>query len=189
MTATNSAKSYYILYGLAEGKFHSRKLENKLRELGWAGASTPEKADVVIGHSGGCLLTSSSNSVLINPTGWPGRPFSAKFLDKLVKDAKARKQEGNISEFNLKLLYNLWYLVKQLPYNLKMLGPYWLANKSSFVSGVNCTIIRNENDSWCTPALASRYPNGHIYTLPGEHDDCWSNPGPYLEIIQRIANG
>ncbi len=189
MATTGSPKTYYILYGFAEGKLHSRTLEHGLQERGLIKASQLADADVIIGHSGGCLLASNANSVFIDPTGWPEKSFFSKFIDKLVKDMKARKREKATVKFLLKLLSNLWYILIHPMYNLRMVRPYRRVNKPSFTSALACTIIRNEDDSWCTPEIASIYPNSKVYTLPGEHDDCWSNPEPYVEIIQKVANG
>jgi hypothetical protein len=44
-------------------------------------------------------------------------------------------------------------------------------------------IIRNAEDVFCTPSIASDVKN-RVVLLPGHHDDCWYDPNPYVELVK-----
>ena len=48
-------------------------------------------------------------------------------------------------------------------------------------------VVRNSNDPWITPKLnklARLNPHMRIVQLPGDHDDIWLNPKPYIDLLQ-----
>lgn len=47
-------------------------------------------------------------------------------------------------------------------------------------------LIRNQHDVYTTPAVAWKAGSSNItcISMPGEHDDCWYNPEPYIKLFQ-----
>jgi len=50
-------------------------------------------------------------------------------------------------------------------------------------------IIRNQHDAYCSPEVFDIAFNGPrtFITFPGQHDDCWDNPKPYVDLLQSLA--
>ncbi|HWB38761.1 MAG TPA: hypothetical protein VG604_00790 [Candidatus Saccharimonadales bacterium] len=176
MAATNSKPSYWIQYGLAEGRLNSRRLEHQLHTAGFSSADKASKATVVISHSGGCLLHVTGKHVMINPTVWPERSFVRKFLNNLVHDLLLEN-----------LLWGMWYLVTHFAYNIRLYRPYLLSNRPQFHSNETALIIRNDQDGWCSPMVEKIYPKAEIKHLPGSHNDCWRHPEEYVKLIVDYA--
>lgn len=70
-----------------------------------------------------------------------------------------------------------------MSYNFRMLrgrkaGNFWKIRR--------LTLVRNEEDSFCTPDIAN-IPFTHrprFVPIPDQHDDCWLHPERYLDVIQ-----
>jgi len=60
----------------------------------------------------------------------------------------------------------------------------------SFLDRLNkkVILIRNSNDKFCSPKIkqaVSKMPDVRFYELPGEHDDYYTNPRPYIALIPK----
>lgn len=70
-----------------------------------------------------------------------------------------------------------------MPHNFAMLRE---RKRGAFWGIQHLTVVRNTEDSFCTPDLAS-LPFSHkprFVEIPGQHDDCWLHPERYLPVIQ-----
>ncbi len=130
--------------------------------------------------------------VLINPPFWPGKPLIISGMQKLLWDYRAHKLRGQKLRWLLKTWWNTVHLIR-------FLSKSWTislsARKHDFYAALHhhkVVIIRNQDDAWCTPDIQELLePQIHLdlHTLPGQHDDCWTDPEPYVQVIQsELAN-
>ncbi len=183
---TDASPAVCILYGFCEGPRIGRRFESELGRAGFSVEPDVSRADIVVAHSGGCFLVSDSlparQVVMIGLTHWPGKPIVWSLIEKSWNDFRFQRGARNLRGWLHKFAWNLIYFWN-MPNNLRMLkarkrGEFWQAK--------HLTLIRNYEDSFCTPDVASlpfdRTPT--IVELPGQHDDCWLRPENYVDIIK-----
>jgi hypothetical protein len=190
-------RTFAILYGMAEGDFQSRHLRRALATAGLQPVS-PEKADIIIAHSGGSFLipkdTSAKLFIHINALYWSTRPLPESLREKLIYEFRIYQQKGQLHHWAAWLGANLYYMTN-LRHGLSLRKPYYSPedaitqlpdsqqNKHVF--------IRNQHDSYSEGIQIAKQAD-HSYTLmslPGHHDDCWHNPEPYVDIISCTIRG
>lgn len=182
-------KSVAIIYGFAEGKWQGRLMRLALAEVGYRLENNPTLADVIIAHSGGCLILPNSKKqqeiILIDPPYWPGRPMLKSLFSQLLSDPTWRKQNGQLGYWLQKLLWNTYYIFRHPIRNLKMYVPSHKVRLFEILPQQEITIVRNQGDPWCSPETKSRAAKNNIpfYELPGTHDDCWLNPEKYIKVV------
>ena len=174
-----------IIYGFCEGPRMAGRMLRALRQAGYHVTDDPYQADVVIAHSGGCFLVPSDlpakQVIMIGLTYWPGKSILRALIQKNVNDFRFHRRDRNQRGWLQKFRWNLVYFWN-MPRNLTMLrarqrGEFWQVQR--------LTLVRNREDSFCTPDLAS-LPFTHrprFVELPGQHDDCWLHPQRYIPVI------
>ncbi|HSX33430.1 MAG TPA: hypothetical protein VLF91_03785 [Candidatus Saccharimonadales bacterium] len=176
-----------FIYGFCEGPRLAGKMLAVLREAGHTITDDPYAADVVIAHSGGCLLVpqdlpKQTRVIMIGLTHWPGKSILWSLIQKNWNDLLHHRHEraGNVwlQKFSWNMIY-FW----NMRHNLRMLREL---QRGDFWHTPHLTLVRNAEDSFCTPYLAS-LPFSHqpqYVGLPGQHDDLWLHPERYLTVIQ-----
>jgi hypothetical protein len=159
-----------------------------LDQAGFTIVDNPYEAAVVIAHSGGCLLVAedmpAQKVILIGPCYWPGRSIPNSLIRKNINDFRIYRHEHTVRQWANKFSWNCFYFWN-MPRNFAMLralrdSPSWRAR--------NVTVVRNHDDSFCTPDLKS-LPFTHkarFVELPGQHDDLWVHPTPYINLLQSL---
>lgn len=180
-----------IMYGIGEGRWHGKRLRKALTSAGFRLISKAEEADIIVSHSGGCFFLPRTPPdqmiVLINPPFWPGKPLIVSVFQKIWWDFKAFARRGKVLGWLFKTAWNTVHLVRYLGVSLTI---SLKARKRNFYTSLHqdyVVIIRNDQDAWCTPDIQKVLEPHRIFpvhTLPGQHDDCWADPGPYVEVIQ-----
>ena len=184
-------KSVAIIYGFAEGPWHAKRMLRQFERYGYKPTNSPEAADVVITHSGGCLfdfkLRPEQTLVVINPVYWPGRSYVSRFRAKVWQDIWLLLFGGHPIYSLQKLGYNLFYAIKYRRRNGYMLRKKDIFKIETIISHSRTILIRNKDDPWLTPdltPLTQVNPHLRIAELPGGHDDCWLYSEVYLDLIQ-----
>jgi hypothetical protein len=178
-----------ILYGLAEGQKTGQLFEKTLSSAGFSISRDAKDADIVVTHSGGCFLLPASTSarliILIGVPFWPGKAILTAMHQKTLQEFGLRKAEKQLGKWLERMKLHLWYLCN-LPIAVKLWRGRHLGNVWS-VSNRRLVLVRNHDDVYCTPELGSlpfkKAPE--IVELPGQHDDCWDNPAPYIRILEQ----
>lgn len=185
--------TYAIVYGMAEGAFHSRNLRRVLEAAGFQ-PSQPHEADVVITHSGGCyIVPHDARAKLflhINPPYWPSKPMLASAREKLVYDFRLRRQRHQLRRWAVSLAANGMYFLNPRQ-TLRMIWPYITAKRTfDKLPDSMHVFLRTHIDSYCDPKALLKVTGGkHSYlTLAGHHDDCWREPEQYLKVIKSLYN-
>lgn len=185
-------KTAIVLVGFTEGNWHARRFERELTHRGIGIAPDVETADYIIAHSGGCYvippLRDSQTLMLINPTYWPGRSLFRRSLTMIVQLITSVRP-GNRPWYHLwKTAHNTFYLVYRARFNLLMIRQSKFYNLEQSVQHDHMILVRNEADPWLTPDLRTveaQHPKLRVARLPGEHDDCWLNPEPYIRLLEE----
>jgi hypothetical protein len=191
-----AAQTAVILYGIGEGDYHGRAFVAELQSAGFEVIRDARKADIVVTHSGGCFflppLHLKQIFVLINPPYWPGKSLAASTIQKISVDFIDFVTDGRILEWFWKTMINLAHILR---YIFKTLTITLHAHKQRFYEAVRderTAIIRSDQDAFLAPNAQQLLEQkvGHVisfYHLPGQHDHCWRNPAPYVEIIKQFA--
>jgi hypothetical protein len=183
-----------MLYGMAEGGLHSRYLRRALVEAGFQ-ATTPDMADIIIAHSAGSFLipkdTKATLFIHINGPYWRTRTFPDSLREKLIGDWQIRRQKGELRHWLLSGATNTFYMAN-LRHGLSLRKPYYnLDDAIKQLPGGKQhkhIFIRNQHDSYSEDIQLAQHadPSYALISLPGNHDDCWRNPEPYVDIIQSL---
>ena len=160
------------------------------KRAGFRVINDPTTADIIFAHSGGCMLIPPDNSaqtvVLVGIPYWPGRSLLISTITKIRRDFASHIQRHARRAFLMKCIYHVrysmqlyreWLMFTQLP-----LDRPWNNRQRQI-------IVRNRFDMYCVPSVFDAPFNGPrvFISLPGEHDDCWSNPHRYIELLQSKA--
>lgn len=180
-----------IRYGFTEGTWHGKKFRRMLRERGHQIVQEERLADIVIAHSGGCFdmppLKESAILMFINPPYWPERPLRRRASDMTRQLARAIRPGNQPFYHTHKTARNLGYLVRHARTNHEMMRRAITFNLADEINHMPTILVRNSNDPWLTPdldGLQQRYPQLRIARLPGDHDDCWLHPEPYIHLLE-----
>lgn len=186
-----------IKYGIGEGDYHGRAMVRELKAAGFKVVRNAKKADVVVTHSGGCFFLPPPELnqviVLINPPYWPGKSLVISTLQKVMIDFIDYTWDGKIGPWLFKTIVNLVHLMR---YILRAVTITLHAHKQRFYQALrddSTIIIRNERDSFLAPdadrLLRDRAGrNFQFIELPGQHDTCWRDPKPYVDIVRTAAD-
>ena len=177
-------KTVCLVYGFAEGPRVSAKMRRELTERGYGLVKDPGKADVIVAHSGGCFMLPPEHKarlvLLIDPPMWTGRgPLRGL-------PAKVR-QETKDEYWYRKTALNVWYFTRRPLKWMKMGGH--IRNGALNTRNARVMMIRNQEDSFTNPsdALTCVSDNGwSICSVAGGHDDLWSNPKRYVDVLQGL---
>jgi hypothetical protein len=182
----------HIVYGFTEGNWHGKKFRRALRDRGYSMTHDITRADYVIAHSGGCYdvppLADNQRLMLINPTYWPGRSLAERAKNMSQQIVKSIRP-GNKPFYHLyKTLRNIGYLFYHHRTNQFMIRRSKTFNLEQEIKHGKTLLVRNDHDPWITPdldRLQSLNKQLHIARLPGEHDDCWLHPEPYIDYLEK----
>lgn len=179
-------KSVCILHGFCEGPRVSRKFRAQLVASGFRLTKDASKADVLIGHSGGCFLipeeTRATQIIQIGIPYWPGHSMASSIWRKIVADL-ASHRGGGLLLWIRKTFWNMVYFWN-MPANVRML----LARKAGTMwkYGSITVVARPELDTICTSEmdiLPFSHKATHITIQGHHHDDCWRYPQKYIDLI------
>jgi len=183
-------KKICILYGGAEGKLISKKLRKELVANDFSLVTSPYAADLLICHSAGIFFVPKDcKKPLILSVGMPcntnGR-LTAKVFRRLGLEFI---HPDNILPRVKKLGINIFYL-----FDVKHLSRSIQGYKRQIY---NCTdtnkvvTIVNKKDPFVDTASSlqlSKSSNWVYISMPGQHDDLWIKPKPYVEIIKVLMS-
>lgn len=176
-----------VLYGFGEGPRVGRRLVKALTAKGHDVVVDPAGADVIITHSGGCLLLPSEirakQIIHVAPYYWPNKSWFACMSRKLLDDLQTHHAEGDLHFWAHKTFWNFVYFWR-MSANFKMMRR--LKGKDRWRHGEITAVVRPRFDTFCIPEPKSLpYKPSAVYiSMPGSHDDCWRDPAPYISLIQ-----
>lgn len=184
-------KTIAILEGWAGGPWHTKQFRRALAEAGYK-IAPKSTADIIFANSAGCydipLGVSAKLVVLVDAPYWPGKHLLRRLFVKVKTDSKTVIERFGWKHFLAKKFWELLYILIQPRYTWLGISQH---NKTIFLDNLKnkpVIFIRNELDDFCDPNIAKHlqtYKNVQLVNLPGEHDDYYYNPAPYIEIIEN----
>lgn len=178
-----------IIYGITEGPATGQQLQAALERAGFEIVHNPTEATIIFAHSGGCLLVPPKNNAkLIIMSGlpyWPGRPWAYATGIKIWREYRHYRLRHAMKQWFHKLAIHMRYML-----NLRaaLLMAANLSVDKPWNSRQHQVILRNRHDTYCSPdVLRLPFKGSRTFiSLSGEHDDCWENPIPYVNLIQSL---
>jgi hypothetical protein len=180
-----------VKQGWAGGKWHTRQFEDALKAAGYK-ITDELNADVVIAHSVACydlkIKSPATYFILIDPPYWPKKHILLRFFEKQRQDILTLNRIYGQKYVIKKVLWGMLYAVAKLQYTILALK---MADNLSFLDELkdkNVLIIRNQQDKICSADIKvalTAYPDFYYWELPGEHDDYYTNPKPYIDLLPK----
>lgn len=192
MSKISNSTTVAIIHGFGEGWLSSGLLRAELETKGYRIIKDAKTADVIIAHSGGCFMVPPDARaklvLLIGISYWPKKPWFVCMAKKIWYDARHFRQERTLSEWFRKTAANTLY-IGNLPRNMRMWHAWKIKGTIWKLPSATTVAIRNQYDVFCTPEL-SELPfeeKIHFIELPGQHDDLWINPKPYVDVVKSYV--
>jgi len=176
----------YIAYGWLEGTWQGKKLRSHLVDAGHTVTSSMQEADVIIAHSAGCyMLTTTANTkltLLIGLPNWPRTLIKCTF-------EKVRIEHKDCYWFK-KTFWNLIYAIFQ---PVRLVSVYRSFNKKTLPNFKNCEVIliHNKLDTYMDEGVSTDLAKQHNWqykNVSGEHDDLWQNTDFYINFIKQYIS-
>lgn len=186
--------SVHLVYGFSEGTWHGKKFRQQLTKHGYSTTEHIDQADYVIGHSAGCYdippLRDEQVLMLLDPTYWPGRTLASRAWNEIMQLVLAIRP-GNQPFYHLyKTGHNIANVIRHPLRNRRLVLRARTFNLEDEVTHRQTIVVRNHGDPWMTANLDKlQLINPHlvIKQLPGEHDDCWLHPDPYINFLDEYT--
>jgi hypothetical protein len=180
-----------IKQGWAGGPWHTKQFEQAVRTAGFT-VTDVAHADVVIAHSMACYdlktKTPAQYYILIDPPYAPGQSVIGRFIQKQRQDNRTLKTSQGWKYILGKNIWGAFYVLAKPKYTSLTLKSAGQLDFLGDLKTKNVLVIRNEQDFICSPAIhvaLASYPHVFFKTLPGEHDDYYTNPQPYIDLIPK----
>lgn len=177
-----------ILYGLFEGPALGKKMIAACTNRGHDIVTDANSADVIIAHSGGWLFLPNNITdkkiVIINASHKSEIPLSKRFYWRTRYDLKHVILSKLFFTWLHEFIIKLWYAITQTSHWLKMRQLFAVKDITPIINSKGTIVIQSADLSWYdknTMQYASRFINFNF----GDHDDCWRNPAPYLDITEN----
>lgn len=176
-----------VIHGFAEGPYISRSFRRAVAAGGFSFTTNPHQADLLLAHSGGCFLVpqgiKSAYLILINPPYWPGRHPLRGVGHKVIHE---RKDMFWLQKTILNCLYAVAHPAQWVRMEQAIRRQQWPQPEPQ----QTVIVIRSADDSFSQSEQLREYisARGWVYQeLPGDHDELWRNPQPYVELLQTLS--
>lgn len=185
-----NAHNIYIIYGFGEGPKLAHRIKQKLAAQGGKLVNTPEEADIILTHSGGCFFlpnVTDKTVVIVNPV--CGSLWQLPFVmsRKIGSDFMYLVRRGHFFTWLGKTLWNLWYIISRVDRTIAMArkAPGY-QTKLPVVQAERVFVINNAHDPWAKAVPGQEIIKHHYtyITFPGPHDDLWLHPSKYLDVLK-----
>jgi hypothetical protein len=182
-----------LQYGVLTGRRVGKKFCKTLAEAGYQLVQNAQDADIIIGHSAGCFwlpqAPTKQKLMLINPPYWPGRSVTERAKARARTHLRYRRYGYNFKQWLWRSAWGAFYGLDIPRTRLinRVAREYEL---EKIITNHTAVIVRNSDDDWLTPdveKLTHDHPGVQVVHIPGDHDDLWLNPRPYVEALERLA--
>ncbi len=185
-------KTVAISYGWSGGKWHTKNFANSLKEAGFKLINGINKADIIIAHSAGCYrLPKSSRAslvILIGPPYWPEKSIARRLLKKIRSDTRHIIKHHGISYTIKKFIWAIIYILLKPSLTIAALINHRRLDFLEELKDRKVIMVRNEEDHTCSPDIETavkKLAHVHYLKMPGHHDDYYTNPQPYIDLLLK----
>ena len=183
-------KTCAIIYGITEGPWHARRMRQEIAKRGWKYISEPSKADIIIAHSGGVFFIGKPKKhqtvLLIDPT-CPADNHPHKHVRKFIAwEFRNTALSKEFPNWMWRMIHNVYYTAAHFPRNREIARRFREHSIAPVLQHPRTYIVQSANHGWYDgPTLRKQAEPRHIDVVfvNSHHDDCWNNPGRYLDLI------
>lgn len=179
-----------MFYGFAEGPKIAKRFHRAMRKAGGVSVEDPSQADIIICHSAGAYdcptLENKPHILLIGPPYWPSKTLLTRLFHNVSDDFMTSIKQKQLAYWGYKTCWNIIYAVLHPVRNVRAAQHSQTNSFYGRFDDTRITILRNDNDAWLMPDVRQQLKhltNISWQTLPGEHDNCWYEPVPYVDLI------
>ncbi|MDB5169843.1 MAG: hypothetical protein JWN82_239 [Candidatus Saccharibacteria bacterium] len=184
-----------IQYGVVTGPWVGKKFRRALTAAGYRHVEDIAEADIIITHSAGCFWLPPSDQplLLINPLYWPGKTIRQRVKDRARSHRHYRQNGYPLGYWLGRTWWGVYYGIVDYRRTRKIMNyaeQFDLPQAIAAIAGRRVVIVRNDKDDWLTPdldSLRAANPKLSIISVPGDHDNCWYNPEPYIAAIRSLV--
>ncbi|HEY1064394.1 MAG TPA: hypothetical protein VGE30_03840 [Candidatus Saccharimonadales bacterium] len=188
------ASKVALQYGVLTGERVGRPFIAALQKAGFEITSRPESADIIIGHSGGCFwlpqAPTKQKLLLINPPFWPGRTVKSRIIRRTLTYFMFWRHGYTLPRWLWRSGWGIYYGITELPRHHALGKQSSRYRLEAIIERHTALIIRNTADDWLTPnykQLLNKHQGLSFAELPGDHDNCWINPEPYVRALKSFV--
>lgn len=184
-----------LQYGIFGGPLRAKRFAQALTKAGHTLEPNAAQAEVVICHSAGCFWlpepsTKKQFFILIDPPYWPGKTITERARDRARSHLQYATFGYPFRHWLHRTAISAYYAVidASRTRRIRKFAPSY--DLTEVVKDRRGILVRNEHDDWLTPNLqdfSKENPNFKVVQMPGDHDDCWFDPKPYIELLKTIA--
>lgn len=178
--------SIAVVYGFSEGWLTGRLLRHAFVARGLKNERV-QNARIVLAHSGGFLTLRHPETirtlVLVGPDTWHTSLLSS-LRQKLRYEYRVARQKKHLGLWLRNGMRNWFYMPTF--HTIRLVHGLTRPKLPPF--GSRTLVIRNRYDPYCKAENVLSWPR-HVVciSLDGGHDDLWTNPEPYAEIVKAVA--
>jgi hypothetical protein len=184
-------KTVAIIYGWTGGSWSTRQFRGELQKAGFKVISNREKANIIIAHSAGCYRVPNKASaqliLLIGVAYWPEKRLRSRVLNRFINGLKENRDRGVLYIFH-RFMWQLFYAIIRPGDIVISLRNHKSLNFLEKLKQKKIIIVRNSSDEYSSPEIGTRlaeYSNIKLVELPGFHDDYYTNPKPYIDLLLK----
>jgi hypothetical protein len=187
-------KTVTVIEGFSGGPKKTRRFKQALAAAGFKIVNNRHQADVIVAHSAGIYAVPVNADakllMLIGPNYWPEKP-----LLKRMRGHMKAATKNQISNYGWRFYF--WTKILEFYYFFTRNKYMWLGiihnnkldhiNKLISKHGRKTLIIRNREDSYTSSQVLKEINHRQVtlIELPGIHDDYYTNPKPYIDLLLR----
>jgi len=182
-----------IYYGVFSGERNGPRLRKALRRAGYEITAQEVEADIIIAHSAGAFwlpqAPTNQKLMIIDPVYWPSKSVKERIRAKAKTNLKFRHYGYPLRYWLAKNLWGAYYAVRDAARTQRIIRHAKHYDLEQIIKGHAVLLVRNIDDAWLTPnldQLKAINPNIIIKEMPGEHDDWFYNPQPYVDLLKSI---
>lgn len=176
-----------VAEGWAGGPKLSRLFTDELAKNGFRIVKDKRQADVIFAHSTACyklpVATKAQLILLLDPPYWPGRSIIGRWIDLLKNGTKPPNQ--SFKQLLTKKLWETYYILVKPSYTWSVLRNQSKLEFLEKLKSENVLLVRNQRDQFCSSSIKDLISGIKYVELPGDHEDYYSNPKPYIDLIQK----
>ena len=184
-------KTVAIIYGWTGGGWSARHFRDELQKAGFKVISNREKANIIIAHSAGCYRvpdnTSAQLILLIGVAYWPEKRLRSRAMNRFINGLKQDRDRGGLYIFH-RFMWQLFYAIKRPGDVVTSLRNHKSLDFLEKLKQKKVIIVRNSCDEYSSPKIGTSltgYSNIKLVELPGFHDDYYTNPRPYIDLLLK----
>ncbi|HXY18321.1 MAG TPA: hypothetical protein VEH48_02795 [Candidatus Nitrosopolaris sp.] len=184
-------KTVAIIYGWTGGSWSTRHFRDELQKAGFKVISNREKANIIIAHSAGCYRvpdkTSAQLILLIGVAYWPEKRLRSRAMNRFINGLKEDRDRGVLYIFH-RFMWQLFYAIIRPGDIVISLRNHKSLDFLEKLKDKRIILIRNSRDEYCSPNIArsiTKYSNIKFVELLGLHDDYYTNPKPYIDLLLK----